>query len=64
MKYGVASASARTLECLKEKCNSVFSNDSDAKKGCMFLADFMHAAGNPMHDYVEVECPDVLKNKY
>ena len=54
----------RTLECLKEKCNSVFSNDSDAKKGCMFLADFMHAAGNPMHDYVEVECPDVLKNKY
>ncbi len=54
----------RTLECLKEKCNSVFSSDSDAKKGCMFLAEFMHAAGNPMHDYVEVECPDVLKDKY
>jgi hypothetical protein len=24
----------------------------------------MHAAGNPMHNYVEVECPDVLKQKY
>ena len=51
-------------ECLRSKCNSVFSNDSEAKKGCMFLADYMHAAGNPEHDYVEVECPDVLKNKY
>ena len=51
-------------ECLKNKCNSVFSSDSDAKKGCMFLAEFMHAAGNPEHNYVEVECPDVLKNKY
>ena len=35
-----------------------------AKKGCMFLAEFMHAAGNPEHNYVEVECPDVLKDKY
>lgn len=51
-------------ECLKNKCNSVFSGDSEAKKGCMFLAEFMHAAGNPEHNYVEVECPDVLKNKY
>jgi hypothetical protein len=24
----------------------------------------MHAAGNPMHNYVEVECPEVLKQKY
>ena len=51
-------------ECLKNKCNSVFSNDSDAKKGCLFLAEFMHAAGNPEHNYVEVECPNVLKEKY
>ena len=55
---------AATLTCLKEKCNSVFSNDSQAKQGCLFLAEFMHGAGNPLHDYVEVECPDVLKNKY
>ena len=51
-------------ECLKNKCNSVFSNDSEAKKGCMFLVDYMHAAGNPEHNYTEIECPDVLKNKY
>jgi hypothetical protein len=56
--------SSKTLTCLKNKCNSVFSNDATAKQGCMFLAEFMHAAGNPLHNYVEVECPDVLKQKY
>ncbi|SMG35302.1 glycosyl hydrolase family 5 [Fibrobacter sp. UWB13] len=55
---------AATLTCLKEKCNSVFSGDSKAKQGCLFLAEFMHGAGNPMHNYVEVECPEVLKSKY
>jgi hypothetical protein len=55
---------AKTLSCLKNKCNSSFGSDSEAKQGCMFLAEFMHAAGNPLHDYVEVECPDVLKQKY
>lgn len=52
------------VKCLTDKCNSVFSNDSQAKEGCLFLAGWMHAAGNPMHNYVEVECPEVLKNKY
>jgi hypothetical protein len=55
---------AATLSCLKEKCNSVFSGDAKAKQGCLFLAEFMHGAGNPMHEYVEVECPQVLKDKY
>ena len=55
---------AKALSCLKNKCASVFSNDATAKQGCLFLAEFMHAAGNPLHDYVEVECPDVLKQKY
>ena len=54
----------KTLSCLKEKCNSSFANDSEAMQGCLFLADFMHAAGNPTHNYVEVECPDVLVQKY
>ncbi|SHI90416.1 hypothetical protein [Fibrobacter sp. UWP2] len=53
-----------TQTCLKNKCNSVFSNDAEAKKGCLFLAEWMHAAGNPLHNYVEVECPQVLKDKY
>ena len=55
---------AATLTCLEEKCNSAFGNDNEAKKGCLFLAGWMHAAGNPEHDYVEVECPEVLKQKY
>ena len=55
---------SKVVTCLKDKCNSVFSNDSEAKKGCLFLAEWMHAAGNPTHKYTEVECPDVLKQKY
>ena len=55
---------AATLSCLKEKCNSSFGSDEESKKGCMFLADWMHAAGNPEHDFVEVECPQELKQKY
>ena len=54
----------KTLSCLKEKCNSSFANDSAAMQGCLFLADFMHAAGNPTHNYVEVECPEVLMQRY
>jgi hypothetical protein len=54
----------KMLSCLKDKCNSSFGSDTEAKQGCMFLAEFMHAAGNPEHNYVEVECPDVLKQRY
>ena len=50
--------------CLTEKCNKSFSNDEEARKGCMFLVDYMEAAGNPLHKYVEVECPEVLKSRY
>ena len=55
---------AAVLTCLQDKCKSSFGSDEEAKKGCMFLADWMHAAGNPEHDYVEVECPQELKQKY
>lgn len=51
-------------QCLTEKCNSIFAKDAEAKAGCLFLADFMEAAGNPLHTYKEVECPEVLKNRY
>lgn len=53
-----------TKQCLKKRCESVFSNDEQAKEGCLFLANWMNAASNPMHTYVEVECPEVLKKKY
>lgn len=57
-------SAGKYASCLTEKCNKSFANDEEAKKGCLFLATWMNAAGNPEHNYVEVECPEVLKNKY
>ncbi len=51
-------------QCLTEKCNSAFANDTQAKEGCLFLATWMEAAGNPNHTYKEVECPAALKAQY
>ena len=51
-------------QCLTDKCNKAFGNDTEAKKGCMFLVEWMESAGNPEHNYTEVECPDVLKQRY
>ena len=51
-------------ECLIKKCSSVFSKRLPAKMGCLFLANFMEAAGNPLHTYKEVNCPDALKKRY
>lgn len=50
--------------CLIDKCNSVFSGNEQAKQGCLFLANWMKAAGNPLHTYREVECPAALKDRY
>ena len=55
---------SKRKECLTKKCNSAFANDTEAKEGCLFLATWMEAAGNPMHTYKEVECPQALKSKY
>ena len=46
--------------CLTNKCNTSFANDPEAKQGCLFLANWMNAAGNPLHNYKEVECPQEL----
>ena len=51
-------------DCLAEKCAKSFANDAKAKEGCMFLATWMEAAGNPTHNYREVECPAALKAQY
>lgn len=53
---------SKRKECLTKKCNATFSGD--ALKGCLFLADFMEAAGNPLHTFKQVECPQVLLDKY
>lgn len=50
--------------CLTQKCNSSFSSDPKAKEGCLFLANWMNAAGNPLHNYKEVECPKELLDKF
>ena len=50
--------------CLREKCEEEFEDHADGLAGCLFLVDFMQAAGNPNHQYVEVECPDFMKEKY
>jgi hypothetical protein len=51
-------------ECLTKKCNSAFASDTQAKEGCLFLATWMEAAGNPNHTYKEVECPAALKAQF
>ena len=54
----------RRKQCLTNKCNQVFANDSEAKDGCLFLATWMEAAGNPKHEYKQVDCPSALSAKY
>ena len=54
----------RRKECLTNKCNTIFSSKPLAKAGCLFQADFMEAAGNPLHSFKQIECPQVLKDKY
>ncbi|MBP5768960.1 MAG: glycosyl hydrolase family 5 [Fibrobacter sp.] len=55
---------SKRKQCLTEKCNKSFPNDTEAKEGCLFLATWMEAAGNPNHTYKEVPCPAALKAKY
>src|SRR5574344_36019 len=50
--------------CLISKCNSEYSNNAQAKQGCLFLANWMEAAGNPNVTYVQVNCPQELINNY
>ena len=51
-------------ECLTHKCNTKFANKAQAREGCLFLANFLEAAGNPLHNFKEVECTQVLLDRY
>jgi hypothetical protein len=55
---------SKYASCVINKCDQAFANYPDLKEGCKFIATWMEAAGNPKHDFVEVECPQVLKDKY
>ena len=49
--------------CLQNKCKSTFTQ-SQAQEGCLFLANWMHAADNPSLDYEETSCPGDLTSRY
>ena len=51
-------------ECLVNKCNHYFNKSAHGKAGCLFLANFLEGAGNPTMNFYEVECPQVLKDRY
>ena len=51
-------------QCLAERCKKTFASFPDLMKGCLFLSDWMEAAGNPTHKYKQVDCPAELKEKY
>ena len=51
-------------DCLINMCNQEYGNNTSLKNGCLFLANWMDAANNPEVDFVEVECPQALKDKY
>ena len=55
---------AKRKECLETKCKSVFANSTQAQEGCLFLANWMEAAGNPKHTYKEVDCPAALTKNF
>ena len=52
------------VECLKEGCQNAFKNVPLALEGCLWHVNFMEAADNPSMTFEEIECPDVLKEKY
>lgn len=62
--YSGSTLTTKRKECLTNKCKTVFANDAVAQEGCMFLVNWMNAAGNPNHSYKEVECPAALKAIY
>ena len=50
--------------CLIKRCNTVFDGIELAKKGCLFLANWMEAAGNPIVEYQPIKCPKELLDKW
>lgn len=49
-------------KCLIRKCTESFTGLP--REGCLFYAYFLETAGNPKITYKEIECPQILKDKY
>jgi hypothetical protein len=56
-------AIAQYPSCITEKCHALF-EDPTLLEGCLFMADWYEAAGNPTMLYKEVECPAYLVERY
>jgi hypothetical protein len=56
----------RFQKCLRDKCDAAFSDPKHEllNQGCNFYADWFMGANNPTLTYKEVQCPEVLVNKY
>ena len=51
-------------DCLKDQCEKAFKGIPEALEGCMWHVNWFEAAGNPTYDWVEVDCPKELVDKY
>jgi hypothetical protein len=57
---------AQYQECVREKCNTIFSNPKHKNllDGCLWFADWYKAADNPTYIYKKVDCPQYFLDKY
>lgn len=49
------------VNCLKNKCQEIFSGKAELLSGCLFHAEWMGGANNPNLRYAEVDCPAELE---
>jgi hypothetical protein len=60
--------STSSVECVKNKCNTVFANLPDLKAGCLWYANTLGTDNaswnNASVRYQKVDCPAELRNKY
>jgi hypothetical protein len=60
--------SQANVECVRNRCNTVFANLPDLKAGCLWYANTLGTDNaswdNPTVYYQEVPCPSELTNRY
>lgn len=57
-----APSTATIKSCITQKCNSI--SNSDAKAGCLFMANWYEAANNPTAKYTRIVCPTELTSRF
>jgi hypothetical protein len=64
---GYDATASKYETCVTEKCNALFGSNTKLTRlleGCLWFAQWMHAADNPTFTYKEVECPQELTSGY